>query len=330
MKSMVINKFGDVNVFEEITLPMPSVKPGHVLIKVIATSVNPLDYKLRNGFFPDLIKSFPATLHGDVAGVIEQIGEGVSDFSIGDEIYGCVGGLLDMGGALAEYIVADANLIAHKPKTLSLIESAALPLVSLTAWEGLITYANVQKDQTVLIHGGTGGVGHIAIQLAKWLGAKVFATSSSTEKLDISKQLGADFTINYKNTNVKSYVTEYTHDAGFDVIFDTVGGENLTECFYAASLFGTVICILAAGNYDLTPAFLKGLTIHTIMQPLPLITGVKRAHYRKILTKISELVDAGVIQPLIDEKIFTIDQVGAAHTYLENGNAIGKIVLTNF
>lgn len=330
MKSMAINKFGDADVFEEVTLPKPSVTPGHVLIKIIATSVNPLDYKLRQGIFPDLIKSFPATLHGDLAGVIEQIGEGVSDFSIGDEVYGCAGGLLDMGGALAEYIVADANLIAHKPKTLSLIESAALPLVSLTAWEGLITYANVQNAQTVLIHGGTGGVGHIAIQLAKWLGAKVFATSSSTQKTNISKQLGADFTINYKNTNVKSYVTEHTQDVGFDVVFDTVGGENLTESFYAASLFGKVISILAVGNYDLTPAFLKGLTIHTIMQPIPLITGVKRAHYKEILTKIAELVDTGVIKPLIDEKKFTIDQVGAAHTHLENGNAIGKVVLTNF
>ncbi|MCX7124285.1 MAG: zinc-dependent alcohol dehydrogenase family protein [Gammaproteobacteria bacterium] len=313
-----------------MTLPMPLLTPGYVLIKVMATSVNPLDYKLRQGVFPDLIKSFPATLHGDVAGVIEQIGEGVNDFSIGDEVYGCVGGLLDMGGALSEYILADANLIARKPKTLSFSEAAALPLVSLTAYEALITYANIQKNQTVLIHGGTGGVGHIAIQLAKSLGATVFTTCSSSKKMDIAKQLGADVAINYKNSPVESYVAEHTNGSGFDVVFDTVGGKNLSDCFIAASLFGKVISILAAGSYDLTPAFLKGLTLHTIMQPLPLITGIKRAHYRKILIKIAELIDSGTIRPLIDEKKFTIDQVGDAHTYLESGNAIGKVVLTSF
>jgi NADPH2:quinone reductase len=330
MRSMAITRYGDVDVFEEISLPMPKIIPGHVLIKVAATSVNPLDYKLRKGFFPDLITSFPAVLHGDVAGVIEQVGDGVNNFSVGDEVYGCVGGFLNMGGALAEYILADASLIARKPKQLSLAESAALPLVSLTAWEALITYANVQKGQTVLIHGGTGGVGHIAIQFAKWLGATVFATSSTNYKMNIAKQLGADFTINYKNTNANAYGAEYNDGAGFDVIFDTFGSENLSASFDSAALFGKVVSINAVGTYDLTPAFLKGLTIHTVMQPLPLISGVRRRHYGEILKKISDLVDDGVIQPLIDENKFTIHQVGAAHAHLENGNAIGKVVLTNF
>lgn len=329
MKSIVINRFGDSSVFEKTTLPMPAVKPGHVLIKVMATSVNPLDYKLRSGVFPDLIPSFPTTLHGDVAGIVEQVGEGVHHFSVGDEVYGCAGGLLEMGGALSEYMLVDVDLIAHKPKTLSFAESAALPLVSLTAWEGLVTCANVQKNQTVLIHGGTGGVGHIAIQLAKSLGAKVHTTCSTSEKMAIAKKLGADVTINYKDTSIASYVAEYTNNAGFNVVFDTVGGQNLSDCFTAAALFGKVISILAAGTYDLTPAFMKGLTIHTILQPLPLITGINRAHYGKILTKIAALVDSGAIRPLIDEKQFTMEQVGEAHTYLESGNAIGKVVLSN-
>lgn len=327
MKSMAITRFGDINVFQKVTLPIPKIIPGHVLIKVSATSVNPLDYKLRQGMFPDLVKNFPAVLHGDVAGVIEEVGEGVKHFEAGDEVYGCVGGFLDMGGGLAEYILADADLIAHKPTSLSMAETAALPLVALTAWEGLVTYANVQKGQTVLIHGGTGGVGHIAIQLAKWLGAKVYTTSSSPEKMAISKQLGADFTINYKDNNAKFYAAKYTNGVGFDVVFDTVGGENLIECFDAATIYGKVISILAAGTYDLAPAFMKGLTICTVMQPLPLITGVKRTHYHEILTKIAELVDSGVLQPLIDKKKFTIDQVGAAHMHLENGEAIGKVVI---
>ncbi len=328
MKSMVITQFGDTHVFTAHTLPKPRVKPGYVLIKVMATSINPLDCKLRKGMMPDLIKSFPATLHGDVAGVIEEIGEGVHDFSVGDEVYGCVGGFLDMGGGLDEYVAADANLIAHKPKTLSLIESAALPLVSLTAFEGLVTYAQVEKGQTVLVHGGTGGVGHIAIQLAKYLGARVSATSSSSPKLDMIKQLGADFAIHYKEMDVKTYVTKYTHGLGFDVVFDTVGGDNLPQCFEAASLYGQVLSINARGHYDLTPAFLKGLTIHTILQPLPLITGKNRVHYQTILTKMAELVDQGLIKPLIDEKIFAIDDVAAAHAYFESGDAIGKIVLS--
>ena len=330
MKSMSINRFGGIDVFEAVMQPIPKVLPGHVLIKVIATSVNPLDYKLRQGLFPDLIKAFPAVLHGDIAGIIEKVGEGVQHFSVGDEVYGCVGGFLNMGGGLAEYILADVSLIAHKPKALSLTETAALPLVAITAWEGLVTYANVQQDQTVLIHGGTGGVGHIAIQLAKWLGAKVYATSSSLEKMDISKQLGADFTINYKDTHAKTYAAKYTQGHGFDVVFDTVGGNNLEECFDAAAPYGQVISILGAGKHDVTTAFQKGLSIHMVMQPLPLITGIRRTHYHEILSKIAELVDAGVLQPLIDKNKFRLDQVGAAHAYLEQGNAIGKVVIENF
>jgi NADPH2:quinone reductase len=314
MKSMVIKQFGDSNVFEEMTLPIPAVTSGHVLIKVKATSVNPLDYKMRKGLFPDLVKSFPITLHGDVSGIIEKVGEGVKDFSIGDEVYGCVGGLLEMGGGLAEYVLADIKLISRKPKSITFSQAAALPLVALTAWEGLVTCANVQKNNTVLIHGGTGGVGHIAIQLAKWL-------------MELTKQLGADIAINYKDSNARSYVPQHTSGIGFDVVFDTVGGENLKESIEAAALFGQVISILAVGNYDLTPAFFKGLSIHTVMQPLPLITGVRREEYGKILAKIAELVDSNIIRPLIAEQQFTVNQVGAAHDYLESGKAVGKVVL---
>lgn len=328
MKAITIDQFGDSSVFKEMNLPKPTIKAGHVLIKVLATSVNPLDYKIRKGWLPDLVKHFPMILHGDVSGVVEEAGEGVKGFSPGDEVYGCAGGLLDMGGALSEYILADANLIAKKPKSLSFSEAAALPLVALTAWEGLITYANLQSKQSILIYGGTGGVGHIAIQLAKWLGARVFATCSSINKMEIIKKLGADVIINYKNVDVATYTKEHTHGTGFDVVFDTVGDGNLITSFSAAAIFGKVISIQAVGNYDLTTAFLKGLTLHLIMQPLPLITGMNREHYHSILTNLSELVDQGVIKPLVDSKKFTIQEVGAAHDYLERGQAIGKVVLT--
>jgi NADPH2:quinone reductase len=324
---MVINQFGNSDVFVEMKLPKPSITAGHVVIKVMATSVNPFDCKARKGDFPDLIKSFPAVLHGDMAGIVEQIGEGVTNFAVGDEVFGCVGGLLNLSGALAEYVIADADLIAHKPKSLTFTQAAALPLVSLTAWQALITNANVQPKQTVLIHGGTGGVGHIAIQLAKWLGAKVFTTCSSASKMEIAKKLGADVAINYKNNDVKSYVVTQTNGAGFDVIFDTVGGDVLIDSITAAALYGKVISILAVGNYDLTPAFTKGLTLYLVIQILPLITGQGRALYGEILTKIAELVDAGIIKPLIDANQFAFHQVGAAHDHWENGLAVGKIVI---
>jgi NADPH2:quinone reductase len=173
-------------------------------------------------------------------------------------------------------------------------------------------------------------VGHVAIQLAKWLGAKVFATCSSDKKMEIAKQLGADVLINYKKESIESYIKKYTQDLGFDVVFDTVGGNNLSECMKTAALFGKIVSILAAGNFDLTPAFLKGLTIHTVLQPLPLITGIKRNHYQKILTTIAKLADNGVIRPLIDSNQFTIQQVGNAHAHLEKGHAVGKVVLTHF
>jgi NADPH:quinone reductase len=328
MRSIVIKKFGGSEVFQEMMQPKPSIQPGHVLIKVMATSVNPFDYKMRQGLFPNLVPAFPMVLHGDVSGIVDQVGAGVPELSVGDTVYGTVGGLLAMGGALSEYVLADANLVRKKPKTSTFVEAAALPLVALTAWEALVTYANLQRDQSVLIHGGTGGVGHIAIQLAKSLGAKVFATCSSEPKMAIAKKLGADVVINYSNTPVAAYVDKYTNGEGFDVVLDTVGGENLVNCINAAKLFGQVLTIMPSGTYDLTPAFLKGLSLHTVMQPLPLITGLHRDRYRVILSKVSELVASGAIKPLVDQKQFSIPQVGAAHAYVESGMAMGKVVLT--
>ena len=328
MQAMIIETFGDASVFKSVVMPKPTIKPGHVLIKTIATSVNPLDCKLRRGYYAHLVPYFPMILHGDVAGVIEEIGAGVTDFRPGDEVYGCVGGLLDIHGALAEYVLADAKLIAHKPKTLSLADSAALPLVALTAWEGLITYAKVQPKQTLLIHGGTGGVGHVALQLAKHLGAKVYVTVSSTDKAHHATRLGADEVINYQQMSVADYVKQYTHDKGFSIVFDTVGGENIAHCFQAAALQGSVITITGEGQHDLTPAFVKGLSLHMIMQPLPLITGLNREHYGKILVQIAQLVDQGKIKPLIDPQTFTLSQITAAHQHLEEKKAVGKIVVT--
>ncbi|MBI2786118.1 MAG: zinc-dependent alcohol dehydrogenase family protein [Legionella longbeachae] len=326
MRSMIINQFGGFNVFEEANIAKPSLKKGHVLIKVEATSVNPLDIKLRNGDKPGLIPSFPMVLHGDVAGTVIEVDESVSQFKVGDEVYGCAGGLLDMQGALAEYMLADVDLIAHKPKSLSFVQAAALPLVSLTAWEGLVTRARVQKNQRVLIHGATGGVGHLAIQLAKHLGAVVSATASTPEKCEIAKQLGAEHAINYKTTLVEDYTAGLTQ-GGFDVVFDTVGGEHLQKSIKATAINGQIITILSAGRLDTDPVFSKGLSIHFILQPLPLITGINRKHYGEILTNIAKLADAAIIKPLLDPHQLSISDVATAHELLENNQAIGKVVM---
>lgn len=330
MKSVVINKFGDSNVFTLTHTNKPLIQPGHILLEVKATSVNPLDTKLRQGTFPGLIPQFPMILHGDVAGVVTDVADDVTKFKVGDEVYGCAGGLMAMQGALSEFMLADADLIALKPQTLSFAEAAALPLVSLTAWEALITKGKVEKNQMILIHGGTGGVGHVAIQLGKWLGAKIFATSSNAEKCAIAKKLGADVTINYKNTTVEEYVRDNTNNCGFDLVLDTVGGENIDQSIKAAAPYGQVVSILSSDKIDLDQAFVKNLSLHFVFQPLPLLNGMKRAHYGEILKQIASLVDRGIIKPLLDANQFTMNDVAKAHDHLEQGHAIGKIVIESF
>ncbi len=173
-------------------------------------------------------------------------------------------------------------------------EAAALPLVAITAWESLFDRANIKSGQNVLIHGATGGVGHVAIQLAKWAGAKVFTTASLQNKIEIAHRLGADIAINYKEESVQEYVQKYTNGKGFEVVFDTVGNKNLDNSFEAAAVNGTVVTDCG-----------------------------------KILNKITQIVEEGKLRPLLDSKTFTFDEVEQAHEYMESKEAIGKIVLKN-
>lgn len=327
MKVQAILEFGEPNVFKVIDLPQPQVLPGHVLIRVAATSVNPVDFKIRGGVLKDITPEFPAVLHEDVAGVIEAVGEGVSVFNPGDEVYACAGGVKGLGGALAEFLLADATLVAKKPKSLSMREAAALPLVSITAWEGLIDRAKVSAGQNVLVYGATGGVGHIGIQLAKWAGAKVFATASSEEKMAIAQELGADVVINYRQQNVEEYVMEHTGGKGFDVVFDTVGNDNLQNAFKAAALNGTVVSTLALSTQDLIPVHAKGLTLHVVFMLIPMLHGIGRAHHGEILSKLAHLVDEGKVRPLLAPKSFSFFDIAEAHQYAESGQAIGKVTL---
>lgn len=329
MDAIVIKSFGNSNVFEKIKVPKPLVKKGYVVVEVKATSVNPVDYKIRNGTRKELAPDFPAILHGDFSGIISKIGHGITDFNIGDEVYGCAGGLKDLNGALAQFMLADATLIAKKPTSLSFTEAAALPLVALTAWEGLFDKANIKPNQTILVHGGTGGVGHIAIQLAKWAGAKVYTTVSNQQKADIAIKLGALEAINYKEENINSYVSRLTKGHGFDIVFDTIGGPNLEKSFNAASYYGQVIAIQSGGqsSYSLTIMQLKSLSLHFIYMLIPMLHNIKRKNHGHILKQLADIIDQGHIYPLIDPTIFNFDQVGEAHNLLESRKAIGKVVL---
>lgn len=327
MKAQVMEAFGDPDVFHEVTLPWPKVRPGHVLIRVEASSINPLDCKIRSGMAKGYCPPFPAILHGDVAGVIEDVGEHVTGFSKGDRVYACAGGVKPLQGAIADYMLADAELVSRMPKNLTFREAAVLPLVTLTAWEGLFDRANLQPGQKVLVHGGTGGVGHVAVQLARWKGAEVFATCSSEEKIRLARELGAHHGINYKTESVQDYVEKYTNGAGFDLVFDTWGFENIDASFEAAKVRGTVVSIMSFSTHDLTPMLTKSLTLHVVNMLMPLIHGIGRAHQGQILKEAAKLVEERHLRPLLDKKAFPFQQLAEAHRYFENGQHIGKVAL---
>lgn len=328
MKAMIIKDFGDSGVFEVAEIKKPAVIEGHVLVKVAATSVNTVDTMIRSKgedlkpISPDL----PAVLGMDFAGTVEEIGKGVSEFSVGDEIYGCAGGLANLQGALAEYMVADAKLVAHKPATLTMREAAALPLVGITAYEGLMR-AGVKEGHKVLVHGGSGGVGHVALQLAKHFGADVYATGGGDKQSALIEKLGAT-AINYKTETVADYVAKYTNGAGFDVVYDSVGGPNLINSFEAAALNGQIATTVSMVELDLSVAHFKGLSIHVVFMLIPILYDYKREAHNKILIKLAEIVDAGRLVPVIDEQSFSLEDIGKAHDHLVSGRATGKIVVT--
>ncbi len=328
MKAQIIKKFGDPSVFELSEIAKPEIKPGHVIIKVHATSVNQIDCKIRSGIVSAIAPDFPAVLHGDVAGVVDAVAEDVKNFKVGDEVYGCAGGLKGSGGALAQFMLADAKLIAKKPKSLSMLEAAALPLVSITTWEALFQKAALTNKNNILIHGGVGGVGHIAVQLAKWCGARVYTTVLKNEDFALVKSLGADEVINAKEEEVEKYVARLTSGAGFDIVFDTVGGVNIDKSFIAAAVNGVVVTTAARSTHDLSPMHNKSLSLSAVFMLLPILKNKGREEHGKILSEISKIVDEGKLKPLIDSRKFTLETVSDAHALLESGKARGKVVLS--
>lgn len=328
MKAMLLNSYGPESRFEVTNVDKPEIKAGHVLVEIAASSVNTVDTMIRNmGKELPLSPETPAILGMDFAGTVEAVGEGVDDFAIGDEVYGCAGGLADLPGTLAGYIVADAKLVAAKAKNLSMREAAALPLVAITAYEGLIR-AGVKAGQKVLVHGGSGGVGHVAVQLAKHLGAEVFSTGGGEKQMELIESFGAT-AINYKTESVADYVAKHSDGTGFDVVYDSVGGQNMLNSFEAAALNGDVVTTVSLCELDLTQAHFKGLSIHVVFMLIPMLHNFKRETHGEILKKVSEVAESGSLKPVLDETHFSLDQIGEAHARLESGQAMGKVVVEN-
>ncbi|MEO1490653.1 MAG: zinc-dependent alcohol dehydrogenase family protein [Pseudomonadota bacterium] len=327
MKAMILNTYGADSVFEAAEVPDPAPSAGQVLVRIAATSVNTVDTMIRQmGKDLPLSPDLPAIIGMDFAGTVEVVGDGVSGFAPGDEVYGCAGGLANLPGTLAERIAADARLIAHKPKNLTMREAAALPLVGITAYEGLVR-AGVGAGDKVLVHGGAGGVGHVALQLAKHMGAEVFATGSGPAKLDLIKDLGAT-AVDYRAQTIADYVAEHTGGAGFDVVYDSVGGANMTASFEAAALNGHVVTTVSLLELDLTLAHFKGLSLHVVFMLIPMLHDHKREDHGAILTKLAEIADAGALRPILDETDLSVEEIGAAHDRLSSGKAMGKVVVS--
>ena len=327
MKAMVINDFGGPDVFYSTEIETPTPNEGEVLLKVEATSVNPVDTKIRSGVLQVISPPFPAILQGDVSGIVESVGAGVSDFHPGDEVYSCCGGFKSLQGALAEFVVADAALLAKRPTNLSARQSGVMPLAAITAWDALHDRGHVSSGMKVLVHAGCGGVGHLGVQLAKAAGAEVTTTVSTKDKAHLARELGADHIVLYPDQPVEEYVQEYTNGEGFDLVFDTVGDANLQKSFAAMKLHGQVVSIAARSEQDLTPLHTRGGTLSVTFMLLPLITGVGRKRHGEILEQLTCLVEEGKVRPLLDDSEFTISEVSQAHAKLESGKAVGKISL---
>jgi NADPH:quinone reductase-like Zn-dependent oxidoreductase len=287
--------------------------------------VNPLDTKIRAGKAAHAKQPLPAVLGLDMAGVVEEVGSGVRAFRPGDEVYGMVGGVGGLQGTLAGFVAANADLIALKPKSLSMREAAALPLITITAWEGLVDRAKVHGGQRVLVHAGAGGVGHVAVQLAKALGAEVFATVSA-EKRWVAEEFGAT-PIDYRALSTEQYVERHTGGQGFDVVYDTVGGATIDASFVAVKRYtGHVVSCLGWSTHSLAPLSFRGATYSGVFTLMPLLTGLGQAHHGEILREAAALAEGGKLRPLMNERRFAVADLGDAFVAVEAG-ALGKVVV---
>lgn len=311
--------------FRIATVARPVAGHGQVLVRIKASAVNPLDLKIRGGGAGHARHPLPAILGIDLAGVVEAVGTGVTAFRAGDEVYGMTGGVAGVPGSLAEYAAVDADLLGLKPSNLSMREAASLPLVFITAWEGLVDRAKLRAGQTVLVQGGAGGVGHMAIQIARAFDATVFATGSAASA-DVIAPLGAT-PIDYTQASVEDYVATHTAGRGFDVVYDTVGGASLDASFNAVARFGHVVSSLGWGTHALAPLSFRAASYSGVFTLLPLLTGEGKAHHGEILREATRLVESGKVLPRVDPRHFGLTTVGDAYALLEHRQAQGKVVI---
>lgn len=331
MKAILATAPGSVEVLQLRDIPKPELaSPHHLRVKLAAAGVNPVDTKLRAkpAYFPDKL---PAILGCDGAGTVDAIGSAVTRFKIGDEVFFCNGGIGDEPGNYAQYTTLHADYCAKKPVNTSLQDSAALPLVCITAWESLVERADVQPGQTVLIHAAAGGVGQVAVQLAGHLGARVAVTVSDEHKAGIARSLGAEKIINYRSQDFVQETLNWTGGKGVDVVFDTVGGDTFLRSLEAARIGGKVVSLLSTplDAAHAQKARLRNLSLCYDLMLTPQAMGLtqERIRQRKILEACTALVESGKLKVQVSHRL-PLEQVAEAHRLIEAGGMIGKIVLT--
>jgi NADPH2:quinone reductase len=322
MKAAILDVHGAAFRVGDVSLPEPA--NGEVRVRIAASGVNPLDTKIHLGQAAHARHPLPAILGLDLAGTVDAVGAGVTRFRHGDQVYGMTGGVGGVQGSLAEYAVVDADLLAIKPVNITMREAAALPLIFITAWEGLVDRMAVKAGDTVLIQGGAGGVGHIAIQIACARGAKVSATGSARSRSAV-EALGATFID--RNEPVEDYVARLTDGGGFDRVYDTAGGVALDASFQAVRRFGHVASCLGWGSHGLAPLSFKGASYSGVFTLMPLLSGIGRRHHGEILTAATSLVEAGKLLPRLDPRRFTLATACDAYRALKAIDGHGKVVV---
>ena len=309
MKAAQFKDYGGPEVIEITEVPKPTPQKDQALIEIHAATINPFDYKVRRGYMKDSMPlELPLTIGGNLSGVIIEVGSEVTNFKVGDEVFGQSYAFGGGSGAIAEYAVASVDNIAIKPKDINYIEAGSLPLVGASAIQALEQHINLQKGQKILIHGGAGGIGSIAIQLAKHLGAYV-ATTVSSEEAEFARSLGADEIINYKSQDFSEMLKD------FDAVFDTVGGETTDKSFKVLKKGGVLVSMLGEPSKDLAVEY--GVVVF----------GQNTQTNSKNLSRLKELVEQEVIKPKVD-KVFPLDQTRQAFEYVETGHPRGKVVIS--
>lgn len=331
MKAILATAPGSTDVLQLRDIQKPELaSPHHLRVKLAAAGVNPVDTKLRAkpAYFPDKL---PAILGCDGAGTVEATGSAVTRFKIGDEVFFCNGGIGDEPGNYAQYTTLHADYCAKKPVNMGFQDSAALPLVFITAWESLVERANLQQGQTVLIHAAAGGVGQIAVQLARHLGARIAVTVSDDHKADIARSLGAEKIINYKTQDFVQEVLAWTNGRGADVVFDTVGGDTFLRSLDATRIGGKVVSLLSTplDAAHAQKARLRNLSLCYDLMLTPQAMGLteERIRQRKILEACAALVESGKLKVQVSHRL-PLEQAAEAHRLIEAGGMVGKIILT--